>query len=308
MHPLIIGAAALGAAILLRKRRTNYQAPKGSSVLLAHYTRDLELISIAEGKIGDMHYNAYTTKVTGSLIVRVELPFATRTHLLNIPKLPGTPRVIIDSNSHMERVDLEGDYHRHFVLYCGRGEQTTVRYILDPKAMAFVIDFCGHFSWEIEGNELYLVQDAAKKAAQNPMFAQVGPFVDQIRPAIERPLTALERRAITPYGRDRRSSLKCPICGSDMPNIDSHFSCPNHHGTLLTGAQLAGLKNGELTIEHPDASHTIEHGVLICPACSQPMHQVPYNGSDIIIDSCMHCPYRWLDGAEIHAISDSRHI
>lgn len=307
MHPLIIGAAALGTAILFRKRRTNYQAPKGTSVLLAHYTRDLELVSVAEGKIDTMHYSAYTTTEAGSLIVRVELPFATRTHLLNIPKLPATPRVIVGENTHMEQVDLEGDYYRHFVLYCARGEQTTARYILDPKAMAFVIDFCKHFSWEIEGNELYLVQDTATKAAQSPMFSQIAPFIEQIRPAIERPLTMLERRAITPYGQDRRSSLKCPICMSDMPNVDSHFSCPSHHGTLMTGAQLAKLKNGELHIQPPDLEHTSEHGKLVCPACEQLMHPVPYNGSELIIDSCMHCPYRWLDGAEIHAVANNRH-
>lgn len=280
---------------------------RGASALLTHYTRGRTLTPASEGKLGDMHYSSYLTSSVNALIVRVELPFAARMHLLNVPKIGDTQAVypLGWNNNHLEEVDLEGDYHKYFALYCGQGEQLDARYVLDPLAMVHVIDFCRHFSWEIVGNELYLVQDTAQAAKANPMFTQVLPFIEQIRPAVERPLSPSEQRAITPYGRDRRPSLACPVCQADMPNVDSHFSCPSGHGTLLTGSQLTKLKDRELQPAAQSSAITQKRGDIPCPACSKTMHPTPYNGRpELIIDSCTNCPYRWLDTPEILAITD----
>jgi len=278
---------------------------RGASALLTHYTHGRTLVPVAEGKLDDMHYGSYFTSSVDILIVRVELPFATRLHLLNVPKTGGTQAVhpLGWKSNHLEEVHLEGDYHKHFALYCAKGEQAEARYVLDPLAMVHVIDFCRHFSWEIVGNELYLVQDTAQAAKASPMFTQVLPFIEQIRPALERPLTAAEQRAMTPYGRDRRPSLTCPVCQADMPNVDSHFSCPSGHGILLTGKHLTKLKDGELQIAAQNSVDTQKRGDIPCPACGQIMHPTPYNGRlDLIIDSCTNCPYRWLDTPDVHAI------
>lgn len=293
-------------AILARFVRSRmHGTTRGASALLTHYTRGRTLVPIAEDKLDGMHYSSYLTSSVDTLIVRVELPFATRLHLLNVPKIGDTQAVypLGWKGNHLEEVHLEGDYHKHFALYCAQGEQAEARYVLDPLAMVHVIDFCRHFSWELVGNELYLVQDTTQAAKAEPMFAQVLPFIEQIRPALERPLTTAEQRAMTPYGRDRRSSLTCPVCQADMPNVDSHFSCPAGHGTLLTGSQLAQLKDGELQIAAQNSAYNQQRGDIPCPACGQVMHPTAYNGrSDLIIDSCTNCPYRWLDTTELLVI------
>lgn len=307
--PHVVFAIAFGVAavaVLVRFARARSRGTsRGASALLTHYTRGRTLVPVSEGKLGGMHYSSYLTGNVDTLIVRVELPFATRLHLLNVPKIGDTQAVypLGWSDNHLEEVSLEGNYHEHFALYCGKGEQMETRYVLDPLAMVHVIDFCRHFSWELVGNELYLVQDTAQAAKADPMFTQVLPFIEQIRPAVERPLTTAEQRTMTPYGRDRRPSLACPVCQANMPNVHSHFTCPAGHGTLLTGSQLLKLKDGELQIAAQSSANVQKRGDIPCPACGKIMHPTPYNGrQDVIIDSCTNCPYRWLDTPELFAL------
>src|SRR5690606_1971269 len=106
--------------------------------------------------------------------------------------------------------------------------------MLDPKAMAFTVDFCRSHSWEIIGSELYFVQTGRNHTSDNTnMFNDIETFIDNIRPAIERPLTKTELKNITPYAHDRRKDLKCPICQKQLVNKQTYFHCADHHGVLL---------------------------------------------------------------------------
>ena len=93
-------------------------------------------------------------------MLSVQLPFVTKIHLLAITKRDDMSQFRIDKiNSVMESVSLEGDYDKYFTLYAEKGTQTDARYVLDPKAMAFTIDFCKSHSWEIRESEFYFVQE-----------------------------------------------------------------------------------------------------------------------------------------------------
>ena len=53
-------------------------------------------------------------------------------------------------------VQLEGDFHRHFTLYCPPGYETDARYLLTPDLMATLIDEGADFDLEIIDNLLFL--------------------------------------------------------------------------------------------------------------------------------------------------------
>lgn len=304
----IVIIVALGAIkSVFRKFRPH--TVRGGSVLLAYYIGDADVQQLASGKIGGMHYTAMAILggISGqdspgktALVYRVELPFASRIHLLSVPKRSGAVQLNPAlGNSIMEQVDLEGNYYEYFSLYCQKGMQAETRYVLDPKAMVFMIDFCQSHNWEIVDNELYFLQESGTGSSDDKtaMFGDIEKFVAEIRPALERPLSAADIARITPYGQDRREHLPCPLCGAAMPNTDNRFQCPAGHGILLSGKALASMMSGR-RIEAKEDAVPRDHD-LRCPGCGHTMNRVGYNGSAMIVDSCTKCTYRWLDESEI---------
>lgn len=49
----------------------------------------------------------------------------------------------------LESVNLEGDFPDYFNLYASRDLQTEVRELFNPKQMAYAIDFCQNFDFEV---------------------------------------------------------------------------------------------------------------------------------------------------------------
>ncbi len=281
-----------------------------TSVLLTHYTDTAVMMPLRQGKIGDMHFSAIAaislgsrrhTPGKGGLLIRVELPFRTKLHLLGIPKKPGNDQVKPTyGSSLMEHVELEGDFDNYFSLYCEKGMQTEVRYVFDPKAMAFTVDFCQSHNWEIINDELYFLQTGGSAPGDSTsMSDDIIQFVKEIRPAVEAKNSPLQDKLRTPYGQDRRTNLKCPICSVTMTNKTTYFSCPNNDGVLAFGSLLAKLRSGKLDIvPRRKSSETVRSTDITCPSCNNQMTRVPYNNGPVIIDTCSRCPYRWLDAGE----------
>jgi Zn-finger nucleic acid-binding protein len=202
----------------------------------------------------------------------------------------------------MEPVILEGDFNNYFDLFCERGMQQEARYALDPKAMAFVLDFCQSENWEIVSNQLYLV--VASGMGQDPndttnLQEDIPRFVAEIRPALQTPLSNIHQATLTPYGQDRRTDLRCPICKKTLVKREHFFSCPDGDGILVDGATLQQIKQGKIVVPTEKGRAAQRQTSLACPSCGKQMAQVAYNGGPTIIDSCTHCPYRWLDAGEI---------
>lgn len=267
------------------------------------------MVNVGHGKIGDLHYTAIASMGTGAAFYQVELPFSTNIHLLNIPKRATVTQLNPSGGkSLMESVALEGNYPNEFTMYCERGQQQQARYVMDPQAMVFALDFCMSHNWEIIDNLLYFVQ-ASPQAKDDPtgMYDDIARFVEEIEPRISRPLTDAERNSVAPYGHDRREELECPVCSEILQNHDTYYSCPDGHGLLVTGRTLVELRKGgsELKIDQLHDKPPSERGDIACPSCGQMMHRVPYNGDkNTIIDSCSNCPYRWIDGADVAGIQD----
>ncbi|MDX1766149.1 MAG: hypothetical protein R3313_04325 [Candidatus Saccharimonadales bacterium] len=249
-----------------------------------------------------MHFSVFLAGL--NVIIRVELPFRTKLHLLGIP----TQKMAVQldpggEQGSMERVTLEGDFPSYFTLYADNGQQAEARYVFPPDTMQYVVEFCQSHSWEIIHDELYFVQSVtAKQAKDDPtlLWDDVDTFVEAIRPALDIELTPQQKNNRIPYGHERREHLDCPICNEQMPNEGGYFQCPKKHGALVHGRILGRVRSGELRLnqqyeEHPKKR---EHN-LECTACGHEMQQVAYSGTSIIIDTCTHCPYRWLDSHDL---------
>lgn len=99
--------------------------------------------------------------------------------------------------------------------------------------------------------------------------------------------------------------MHCPVCAATLTqqNSSNHlFSCPNGHGTLVTGKFLHNIEEESREDKSVVTSHTNTSHELACPHCSNTMHKVDYNHTGVIIDACVSCHYRWLDAGEINKI------
>jgi len=273
-------------------------------ILLAYYTDSSQIVPIQKGKFGNLKYIALSTigqrlseGFDGvSLIYVVDLPFATKIHLLGIPKRSGATQ--LDPGGLMEPVVLEGNFSEYFSLFAEKGMQAEARYVLDPAAMEFIVDFCQSHNWEISGNQLYFVMTNKMNNDQDPtsMYDDLPKFIEQIRPAIESP-APIQPDPLKPKFIRRVEEYNCPICSQKMIAEKDFYRCPNHDGIFLIGGKIDEVKDGQL----PNPAHLkiTQHGVLTCPACGSRMDEVSYGGSKTIINSCSNCAYRWLDAGEL---------
>lgn len=304
--------AAIGGAFAEHNRRHRPVTHKNSSVLMAYYTENATALPLARAKIAGLRHSSilFTRGSMEAILVSIDLPFVTNLHMVGIPKTDGVVPLnpAAKTSSIMEKVDLEGDYPNYFTLYAEKGQQQEARYLFDPKAMGFTVDFCRSHNWEIIGDMLLFVSTSGTSRKNDPtmMWDDIDDFVEQIRPAIEVPLTPEQERARTPQNEDYRESLPCPICNNSMQNKQNHFLCNNGHGALIKGGFLKQLREEKLVIKTLPLEITKEmereafaRPALTCPSCNGQMQKVRYNMGDITIDACSECTYRWLDAHEL---------
>lgn len=305
---VIVFLVASGGSIYAAYRRKNRTVRfKNSPILLAYYTENaLTLTKISDGTQKDYSYAIYSSfALENSVIIEIKLPFKTNVHLLAITTREDSSQIRTDvGNSVMERVSLEGDYDAFFKLYADKDMQSRARYVLDPKAMAYTIDFCKSHSWEIIGSELYFVQENVPnlEGDTTPLWDDVERFVEEIRPAVEVPLSELDRRLRTAYGEPvkNQKDIVCPTCQQTLEETSNDvFECKNGHGILLHGSDLDELRAGKLRTKYQLHKALNTEGEISCPSCGNMMSKVDYAGSGIHIDACQSCIFRWIDAGEI---------
>jgi hypothetical protein len=62
------------------------------------------------------------------------------------------------STGHLRPAELEGDFSQYFRLYVDESDQTNLRQVLDPAIMAYLIDYCKEYDWELTGRQLIILQ------------------------------------------------------------------------------------------------------------------------------------------------------
>lgn len=294
---------------LYHRARRKVQAPATpySPVLLSYHTYGKDMLLADEGstEVG-ANYQAFLTtspvrlfaesnqqRSTNSTIYRVELPFQTKIHLLAIP-LNGYAHQLrpVFGGHPMEAVSLEGDFPQHFLLYVDKGNQAQARYVLDPKTMVFVIDFCKSHSWEIINDEFYFVQLSGRRADDDPthMRQDIDQFIREIRPAIETKSQYIEHKKT----KERTKETNCPNCHDELVKKKHWLACPSEHGILISSKEVLAIRPSiDGTLNHNN-TFVIDDAGITCPLCDVPMRREDYHGNHIEVHSCYNCFHRWI--------------
>lgn len=290
---------------------------KRASILLSKGISDI--VSFGNGgRTPDNHPYMYLLgDISGTNLREVEgiyafsLPFKTEVHLLGIPK--GENGGEWARTYGMERVILEGNYQDFFSLYAQKGQQSLSRYHLDPQTMVFSIDFCKNFHWEIVNNTLYFLDEGLLSSLE-----VADEFIRLIKPAFSQ-VTSLgdARLFVTQVGEALEESylnLRCPVCNTELMQGKQWLACPAGHGYLMKGTDMIDVRRESASIikelsevfgRPPKVISKIadaKHDVLVCPHCGHEMQQTNYQMTNIILDVCSYCPYRWIDGSELDSV------
>lgn len=290
-----------------------------SSAILAYYTAGHNLANIKRDLLNGMHFSLYITTpgitegqgfvAENALIYALDLPFNTETHLVGLSKqFSAVDRLqfasFLKANG-MVRISLEGDFSDYFDLYAAQGQDIQARYVLNPEAMEFVVDYCRSHFWEISSSELYIAVTPEDRGDDDIVQASQQ-FVQHIRPALlpGDPGAPIVRHE-APYGEYDGPALPCPICNKTMRLTDNYQVCASGHGVLLNGKDLEQVHSRKLIITLPDGQQQ-NHGLLTCPNCKNPMVQTNYEETKIRIEYCEHCPFRWLDRDAMTQLSSGK--
>lgn len=288
---------SVGKSLYTRKRRMNVSKHGALLSQISHSTLFSGTRLKTPGGLPVLHVisAASVDDTNAHSMYMVDLPFQAAAHLVGIPRQLGADVAIKVQKEHMEEVVLEGDYPRYFQLFTQNRHQSATRYMLDPKAMVFTIDFCQHFFWEIHDSTLYFTNHGLL-----PSLSIVDTFIREIRPALEVPNANLIHPAKLSYTKRNYRSIKCPLCQKDLVDNGSPWlDCPDDHGSLLTGKQLLSLRSEIVKkIDHPKPPSIGKRSHLTCPYCSSRMKPNLYQDTGIEIDICKACGYRWLDTHE----------
>lgn len=311
---LLIVILAIGTIIALyvskHFRRKVTPADKELPVLITAMFMARQPMLIADGYTKNNLRFSYVTDLgqdagdvtSGYGLYTIELPFESAAHVVGISKSHGISVKIDEQNTALQPLHLEGNYPNYFSVYVDSGEQSRGRYVLDPKAMVFTIDFCRKFHWEILGSNLYFLSRSVI-----PDMELVDRFISKIRPAIDRGMPPKHTAYDMPYVSLRPKNMDCPLCQSRLVNEADHLRCPNGHGMLLTGKQLLDLRQkSDPTVLNQQGANSTDvprDRVLTCPNCHHEMKQSKYQGSSVTVDICGACQYRWLDAQEAFGIA-----
>lgn len=163
------------AKMVLASRLPKKQIVANSPLLLSYFSSDKQMVGLDSGNFGDLPYVLLAAKTdnkgqtshvdqiasssSGTIVCRVSLPFKTNSHLVGVSKNGALELGLNEflARRNLEKIELEGNFSEYTALFAPPGNQFNARYLLDPKAMTFVIDFCKTHHWEIINDELYFV-------------------------------------------------------------------------------------------------------------------------------------------------------
>ena len=243
--------------------------------------------------------NIFSTDATIG-ICSVELPFKSGAHLIGIPSHPDAA-LSLNLNLHdTHPVTLEGNFNDSFSLSVVDNDQSGARYVLDPAAMAFLVDFCSKYYWELESDSLHFLS-----AGLPPTLETVDEFIRQIQPSVEVPSDRTKNPAKLPYRHVHGRKILCPRCSERLVLGRAWMECPKGHGFMISGKQMLEERRSEESITYAAAQSIIEgaRAPIACPYCGTMMDHAPYQlTKNVMVDTCPRCPHRWIDGNEISYI------
>lgn len=287
-----------------RLRVTTANAP----VIMAAISNHGELALLDDGYTSDERRYSYVMGL-GLIyssrplygLYTVELPFVSSAHIVSLSHNDSFPvKLQVGKDSALEEMVLEGDYPNYFTVYVDNGQQSEGRYVLDPKAMLYTVDFCKQYNWEIVGDTLFFLS-----STELPTHDLVDAFIKEIQPAVQTGEKPHRHSHDLPYVTKQPLRLDCPVCHGRMKPGREWLACPNNHGILLTGKQMTRLRV-QADIKHLRQAlfgKEERDRQLSCPHCHAPMQQSRFLNTDRYVDICTMCRFRWLDYNEVTEIA-----
>lgn len=122
-------------------------------------------------------------------------------------------------------------------------------------------------------------------------------FVKEIKPALVVESESMSSHASRQYG-EAKNEIKCPRCGDELVFEDRAYRCGNGHGILISGKVMIAIRSEGVKKYKVESSSPVKHPQIQCPNCQSKMALSNYQNTEIEIDICTHCGYRWIDNGE----------
>ncbi len=146
--------------------------------------------ALAPQKSNNLEMGAIKTP-EGLIIMKIDLPIVSKVHILGFTTQDKTFQSLLDNSNLgalLTEVNLEGNFPDYFKLYTNKDQEIDIREVLDPTAMAFLIDFCNKMNWELVESSLYFVEIRSSGSQPNNMSTveTAEDFVQKILPTLIR--------------------------------------------------------------------------------------------------------------------------
>lgn len=98
----------------------------------------------------------------GRIIILVYLKQSTFLHVVAVGDHSGLDSKFsfVELNARLNKVQLEGDFPKRFSLYCTPGAELELLQLFDPADMAYFVDFCRAYDFELYKDTIYISQAA----------------------------------------------------------------------------------------------------------------------------------------------------
>ena len=136
-------------------------------------------------------------------------------------------------------LSLEGDFDRHFTLYCPREYERDALYVFTPDLMALLVDEAGPYDVEIVDDRMLLYSSTPFRAASVPVLSRLLRIVDTVgAKTLARTDRYRDEHAPVPFAADvvapegRRLRRRLPVLAIAVPAVAA---------ALVIAAQLLRL-------------------------------------------------------------------
>jgi hypothetical protein len=120
------------------------------------------LTSMHKGTVAGYDYNLIASQ-RGRIIIFVHLHQNTFLHIVAQGDRRGTSEDLssnVQLKKRLNKVQLEGNFPDLFSLYCTPGAEIELLQLFDPADMAYFIDFCRAYDFELYKDTIYISQAA----------------------------------------------------------------------------------------------------------------------------------------------------
>lgn len=183
LFALMIGFAASLIIDALRDFFPFTAGRNDAPILSSYGLLESPMLGIAKDNIIEGYRCHFFANTNGRNMIFVELGRNTKLHVVAIgDKSQIASRLhMLSSGKTLTKVDLEGDFPKYFSMYCTPEYEIELLHLFDPSDMAYFVDFCRAYDFEIYHDALYVAKAATSRDENDTtnMFEDVATFLER---------------------------------------------------------------------------------------------------------------------------------